>query len=73
MIKKYKIIGIDCANCARELEDNLKKIPGVTSLKISFLMQKLTVECSENMKDSIKNVLQKEATHFEKGIEIFDA
>lgn len=73
MVKKYKIMGIDCANCARELEDQLNKLPGIHSLKISFLMQKMTVDFQDELQNQVKDLLQKEASHFEKGITIFDA
>lgn len=70
MIKKYRITGIDCANCARDLEDQLKKVEGVKSLKLSFLMEKLTVEIDDELKDVIKDRLTKACKKFERGINI---
>lgn len=70
MIKKYRITGIDCANCARDLEDQLKKVEGVKSLKLSFLMEKLTVEVDDELKDVIKDRLTKACKKFERGINI---
>ena len=72
MLKKYKISGIDCANCARELEEKMKRIEGVKSLKLSFMMEKITVEFDDELKDDIKNRLIKVARDFEKGIVISD-
>lgn len=46
MKKSYRIENIDCAHCAEELQNSLKKIEGVIELKINFLLQKLIVEAS---------------------------
>ncbi len=48
MIKKYKIEGLDCANCARELEEELNKIEGVTSATVDFMAGKVILDCAEN-------------------------
>ena len=37
MINKFKIEGLDCANCARELEEELNKIDGVKSATVDFM------------------------------------
>ncbi|MDE6850694.1 MAG: cation transporter, partial [Clostridia bacterium] len=48
MIKKYKIEGLDCANCARELEEELNKIEGVASATVDFMAGKVILDCAEN-------------------------
>lgn len=48
MIKTLKIVGLDCANCARELEEELNKIDGVESATVDFMGGKIKVECAEN-------------------------
>lgn len=48
MIKKYKIEGLDCANCARELEEELGKIEGVASATVDFMGGKVILDCAEN-------------------------
>ena len=48
MIKKYKIGGLDCANCARELEEELNKIDGINSATVDFLGGKVILDCAEN-------------------------
>lgn len=71
-MKKYKfnIKNLDCANCANELEEALQKIDMIENVSISFMMQKLTFECSEENEEEafekIKKVIKKE----EPGIEI---
>ena len=41
---KYTITGIDCPNCAAKLASQMGDIDGITSAKINFLTEKLTVE-----------------------------
>lgn len=53
MIKKYKIEGLDCANCARELEEELNKLDGVASATVDFIGKKVIVDCSENAIDPV--------------------
>ncbi len=53
MKKVFKLIDLDCANCARKMEDAIKKIDGVESASVSFISQKLTVTAEENRFDEI--------------------
>ena len=47
MKKTYKLIDLDCANCAAKMEDAIKKLPGVTDASVSFLTQKMTIEADD--------------------------
>ena len=59
MIKHYKLDEIDCANCARELQDELAKLPGVKSVSVNFMTQKLTLEADDADYDAVfKSVLK---------------
>ena len=62
---KYKIEGLDCAACANELEDRLKKIGDISNVSISFITEKLTFSCQEDHKSEvlkqIKKIIKKEA------------
>ena len=44
MKKRYKMIDLDCANCAAKMEDAIRKIDGVNDVSVSFLSQKLTID-----------------------------
>ena len=66
---KYTITGLDCPNCAAKLADQMSNIEGITSAKINFLTEKLTVE-TELDEATATSLLQKKATAFEKGIKI---
>ena len=47
MKKVYRVQDLDCANCARKMEDAIKGIEGVEDATVSFLTQKLTVTAEE--------------------------
>ena len=61
---KYKIEGLDCANCANELEESLRKIDLIENVSISFMMEGLSFSCSEdnlnNAPKQIKKVIRRE-------------
>ena len=51
--KTYKMIDLDCANCAAKMEEAIKKIDGVTSASVSFMTQKMTIEGDDARFDQI--------------------
>lgn len=53
MKKAFKLDEIDCANCARELQDRLAKLDGVTSVSVNFMTQKLTLEADDAEFDKV--------------------
>ncbi len=64
MKSKFKIKGLDCANCANQLESAIQKLDGVESANISFMTQKMELEYDETRKEeiiqSVKKVIKKE-------------
>lgn len=60
----FKIKGIDCANCAAELERKIQKVDEVEKASISFMSERLVIECEENSKEEVlkkvKKVVKKE-------------
>ncbi len=64
MKSKFKIKGLDCANCAAELERAIQKIDGVESAVISFMSERMELEYNENEKaeilEKVKKVIKKE-------------
>lgn len=54
MNKVIKISGLDCANCARELEEEIEKIEGVASASVDFMAQKVHVDCDEETLEKVK-------------------
>lgn len=53
MKKTFKLIDLDCANCAAKMEDAIKKIDGVTKASVSFMTQKMTIEADDARFDDI--------------------
>ncbi|MDE7265669.1 MAG: cation transporter, partial [Clostridia bacterium] len=50
-----KISGLDCANCARELEEEISKIVGVESATVDFVAQKVYVDCNDFTLEKVKD------------------
>ena len=69
MKMKLEITGLDCPNCAAKLAAMMEKCDGITSAKINFLTERLTVE-TDLSEDEALAVLRKTAADFEDGIEI---
>ena len=53
MKKSYKLDEIDCANCARELQEGLAKLDGVKDVSVNFMLQKLTLEADDDQFDEV--------------------
>lgn len=53
MRKSYKLLDLDCANCAAKMEDAIRKIDGVLSATVSFMSQKLTIETEDGRMDAV--------------------
>ncbi len=59
MKKNFKMIDLDCANCAAKMEVAIKKLDGVEDAKVSFMTQKLTIVADENRFDEVmQNVVK---------------
>ena len=53
MKKVFKLIDLDCANCARKMEEAIRRIDGVEEVQISFLTQKMTLTADDARFDEI--------------------
>lgn len=53
MKKTFKLIDLDCANCAAKMENAINKLNGVNSASVSFMTQKMTVDADDSFFDSI--------------------
>ena len=56
---KFKIKGLDCANCANQLEREIQKIDGIISASISFMSEIMTIEFDNVSKEELINNLKK--------------
>ena len=53
MKKHFKLIDLDCANCAAKMEAAIKKLDGVNDASVSFLSQKMTIDAEDDKFDEI--------------------
>jgi len=70
MKKKFKMVDLDCANCAAKMENAIKKIDGVTDANVSFMAQKLTIEADDARFDEIMQEVVKVCKKVEPECEI---
>ena len=56
---KFKIEGLDCANCASILESEISKIEHINNVSISFMSQRLSVDCEEKNYDEVVKLIKK--------------
>ena len=70
MKKKFRI-EVDCANCAATMEEAVKKIPGVNSVTVSFMTQKMAVDADDARFDEIMAQAVKACKKVEPDCEIF--
>ena len=66
---KYLITGLDCPNCAAKLASMMEAKEGITSAKINFLTEKLTVETELSESDAY-TLLSDAARAFDKSVKI---
>lgn len=65
MKKKYRISGIDCANCAAKLEAKMNELPEIEQAVLTFSLEQLTVEAEDP--DAVLGKLQDLADQMEPG------
>jgi copper chaperone CopZ len=53
MKKTFQIEDLCCANCAAKMEDAMRKLPGVHSVNVAFLAQKVVLEAEDDRFDDI--------------------
>lgn len=57
---KFKIKGLDCANCAAELERKINKLEEIESASLSFMTERLVIEINDNLnKEDVLNKLKR--------------
>lgn len=56
---KLRIDGLDCANCALELERDLNRIDIISNVSVNFMTQKINFECMESDYDNAVNMIKK--------------
>ena len=59
MKSTFKLKGIDCANCAAQLENSINKIEGIQSASISFMAERMVLEYDEKDTQEIMKKVRK--------------
>ena len=70
MKKVFKLQDLDCANCARKMEDAIRKLDGVEDVQVSFLTQKLTLTAEDERFEEIVEKVVKACRRVEPDCEI---
>lgn len=58
MKKTFLMEDLDCAHCAGKMEEGIGKLPGVNSVRINFLAQKMVIDADE---DSFEGIIDQAA------------
>lgn len=53
MKQTFRLVGLDCANCAAKIEAGIQKISGVTNASVDFMTTKMVLEGADDQMDSI--------------------
>ncbi len=70
MKKTYLLEGLDCANCAAEVERNVGKLDGVNSASVNFLTLKMVIDVEEAGFDETYKKIVKTVKKTEPDVEI---
>ena len=59
MKKVFELDEVDCANCARKMQEAVAKIDGVDNVTVNFFTQKMTFEAADDKFDeALKEALK---------------
>ncbi len=67
---KFKVRDLDCANCAREIEEHLNKDVHLKEVSCNFT--KLTLSLETDLEENVKNYVQKKAKEAEPEVKILE-
>ncbi|MCX7745972.1 MAG: heavy metal translocating P-type ATPase [Clostridia bacterium] len=69
--KVLRLKGLDCADCAVKIENEVKKITGIKGASVDFIARKMTLEFSDKQeRESIVNEAVRVAKRLEPGLEV---
>jgi len=49
MKKVFKLVDLDCANCAAKMENAIKEMDEVEDVSVSFMTQKMTITAADDV------------------------
>ena len=59
MVRNYRLIDLDCANCAAKMEREIAKIKGVNKVTVNFMTTKMTIDAADERIDEIEKEAEK--------------
>lgn len=65
MKKVFRLKDLDCANCAAKMEAAINQIDGITKATVSFMTQRLTLECDVDQMDEMIQKAQRAISKIE--------
>ena len=66
----YILEELDCAHCAKKIEDQVNQLEGVTQCTLNFLTQKMTIEVVDEKADEIEKAMKKIVNKLEPDVEV---
>lgn len=70
MKKKFKMVDLDCANCAAKMEAAINKLDGVKEATVSFMTQRLVIDADDARFDEIMQEVVKAVKKVEPDCEV---
>ena len=55
MHRSFKVQNLGCAHCAAKMEADISKLEGVSSARVNFMTQRLTLDADDARFDDIVN------------------
>ncbi|MEY8001424.1 heavy metal translocating P-type ATPase [Clostridium sp. Mt-5] len=72
--KEFLLQGLNCANCAEKIENEVKKIKGIKSASINFISKKLVIEIQDkDVETKITNRITKIVKDIEPEVKVIDS
>jgi Cation transport ATPase len=66
----YKLENLGCANCASKMEDAIRKMDGIDSVKIIFMTTRLTIEADESRIAELEEKIEKTIRKIESDVKL---
>lgn len=60
----WKVSGMDCAACARKVENAVRQVSGVNQVQVLFATEKLVVDSNGDLRQQIEHAVQKRVTPY---------
>lgn len=53
MRKTFELEDLDCANCARKMQEAIAKMDGVKDVSVNYMAQKMVLEADDDVFDKV--------------------